>query len=151
MVYDGRAVHGSRTTLYSAFMTLCGVSLLVAAHASDFHGFLLAVVIFGIGNSSMVSQRASVMGDILEPNQLASAIGVGNLFKGIDLLTGTSTAGTHLPYRLYYYALMTYFHDLFVIVFVLFFVLCQNLYMIGPPTTVHRTMFLLLWWFLGDS
>ena len=95
IVYDFQIVRYGRALLYSAFMVMCGFSLLIASNAEDFTTFLLSVFIFGLSNSSMVSQRASIMGDILPSHQLSSAIGIGNFFQGIGLLSGPILAGKY--------------------------------------------------------
>jgi len=92
-VYDIRIVRGNRAIPYAVFTMSCGLATLIAGFATEYWMFVISVILFGLSNSSMVSQRASVMGDYLVYEKLSSAIGIGNFFQGIGLLSGPLIAG----------------------------------------------------------
>ena len=92
-VYDIEVIRQRRRLVYGAFLMSLGLAVFATGGVCSYTFFAASAVIFAMGNSSMVSQRGTIYGDIVGSKKLSSAIAVGNFFQGLGVFFGPPVAG----------------------------------------------------------
>ena len=73
---------------------LSGYSSFLAARGEDSYLiYMVSAILFGIANSSTMSQRVTMLGDMVDASNLPGAIAILGIFQGIGLLSGPLLAG----------------------------------------------------------
>ena len=71
-------------------------SFLAAISDSSYSSYLISAVLFGIANSSTASQRVTMLGSMVDVENLPVALGMLGIFQGFGMLSGPVVAGENL-------------------------------------------------------